>query len=233
MGADLILAGCPAPKIVAGDDVDPETVADLTKDVLRRRIKAMSDDAVILAVENEGYGFDYYEYDYEDGDDPGETAALIRADLVADGHLDCLVGTRRDVTILNMGGVAHLLTGGLSYGDDPTDAFKWVSIYAETGITRKSIRLGGAALSPLIVRSRGITVELGAPRAGARDAYEGGQVIDSVWREPGEAAALAAALDAVERLVLAHAVAGVDVERPAYQEGVEVVLDGICNQVAE
>lgn len=37
------------------------------------------------------------------------------------------------------------------------------------------------------------------------------------------------ALDAVESLILAHACAGVDVESPAYVEGIETALDAISN----
>ncbi|MHB1762658.1 MAG: hypothetical protein ACYCS4_07965 [Acidimicrobiales bacterium] len=228
MGADLIIATCPAPKIVAGDDVDVETVGALAKAVLRQRIEAMSDDAVILAVDNAGYAFDY-----EDGDDPSETAALIRFDLVTDEHLDLLdTDVGREVSILNLGGATYLITGGMSWGDDPTDAFKWICIYAETGITSGPIRLGTAGISPLVARCAGITVELGAPRSGKPGGYEGGRVVDSIWREPGESARLAAALDTVERLVLAHAIVGVDVESTAYLEGMETVLDGITREEA-
>ena len=37
------------------------------------------------------------------------------------------------------------------------------------------------------------------------------------------------ALDAIESLILAHACAGVDVESPAYIEGLETALDAIDN----
>ena len=39
-----------------------------------------------------------------------------------------------------------------------------------------------------------------------------------------------AAADAIEALVLAHAVAGVDVQSKAYLEGLETALDSIANQ---
>lgn len=37
-------------------------------------------------------------------------------------------------------------------------------------------------------------------------------------------------MDALESLILAHAIAGVDVETPAYQEGIETVIDACVNQ---
>ena len=36
-------------------------------------------------------------------------------------------------------------------------------------------------------------------------------------------------IDIVESMVLAHAIAGIDVESPAYIEGIETVVDGIGN----
>ncbi len=212
---------------------------DLAEAVIRDRIEAMSDDEAILAVERAGYEFDYEVglavdgSDSKSADDDSRLATAIRADLIDDEHLACVIGSDRDVDILNLDGRAYLITGGLSYGDDPTDAYKWICIYAETGVTVEPIRLGAAAAGPLVARCAGITVELGPSRAGTAGAYEGGRVLESAWREPGEPARLAAALDAVERIVLAHAVAGVDVESTAYLEGVGTVLDGIMREDAE
>lgn len=39
------------------------------------------------------------------------------------------------------------------------------------------------------------------------------------------------AMDAVESLVLAHACAGVDVEAPAYQKGLETSIEAIANNL--
>jgi hypothetical protein len=38
-----------------------------------------------------------------------------------------------------------------------------------------------------------------------------------------------AAIDGIEALILAHACAGVDVESPAYIEGIETTVDAIAN----
>ena len=40
-----------------------------------------------------------------------------------------------------------------------------------------------------------------------------------------------AAIDGLESLILAHACAGVDVESPAYVEGVETAVEAIANHV--
>jgi len=39
------------------------------------------------------------------------------------------------------------------------------------------------------------------------------------------------AIDAIESLILAHAVAGVDIKSPAYIEGIETVVDAIGNNI--
>jgi hypothetical protein len=40
-----------------------------------------------------------------------------------------------------------------------------------------------------------------------------------------------AAIDGLEAMILAHACAGVDVESPAYIEGIETVVEAIVNHV--
>lgn len=42
---------------------------------------------------------------------------------------------------------------------------------------------------------------------------------------------LSTAADALESLVLAHAMAGIDVTTPAYKEGIEVAVQSIANNV--
>lgn len=63
------------------------------------------------------------------------------------------------------------------------------------------------------------------PCFGIRLVLEGekGQ-ISSQLHEPDELPATAAALSAIEDIVLAHALAGVDVSTPGYLEGVETAV---------
>jgi hypothetical protein len=58
--------------------------------------------------------------------------------------------------------------------------------------------------------------------------------IISELREPETAAnrQYNAAIDGLEALILAHACAGVDVESPAYVEGIETAVNAIANHVA-
>jgi hypothetical protein len=88
------------------------------------------------------------------------------------------------------------------------------------------------------VRCTGLTVRLGPPRPETPEAFSGGAIVaadPSIWPEhelpAGEPDdAYSAALGALQSLVLAHAVAGVDVSSPAYEEGVETALDALANQ---
>ena len=225
MGADLFVALCPAPIIIAGDDVAPEARIGLAKDELRRRIDTLDNERLCVAVSEAGYG-----YEYEDGDTPSETAAFIRADLHKDETLACLLDDERDTTWVSVGGRSYVAAGGMSWGDEPSDAYKWICIFAELGITFEPIRLGEAATRPLRVETSGITIELGAPRSETPGAYGGGRIVASALRDADEQQP-DEALDAIEALVLAHAVAGVDVTTPAYQEGLETALDAVANHL--
>jgi hypothetical protein len=61
----------------------------------------------------------------------------------------------------------------------------------------------------------------------------GGGSIVSDLHEPETAAnrQYNAAIDGLESLILAHACAGVDVQSPAYVEGIETAVDAIANHM--
>lgn len=72
----------------------------------------------------------------------------------------------------------------------------------------------------------GIVVELSS--------HGGGAILQSPLKdghEDGDQEELLAALDGVESVILAHACAGVDVESPAYQAGIETALEAIGNHL--
>lgn len=53
----------------------------------------------------------------------------------------------------------------------------------------------------------------------------GGTISSSLEKYEGESA--------IESMILAHAIAGVDVESPAYIEGIETAIDAVINEFAE
>lgn len=56
-----------------------------------------------------------------------------------------------------------------------------------------------------------------------------GNTVTSDLHEKGEGQEMRGAIDAIESMVLAHAVAGVDVESPAYLEGIETAVEAVSN----
>jgi hypothetical protein len=60
---------------------------------------------------------------------PGEERTELVQELreALHGALDQLLGYRRDVTELQFGERRYWLTGGMSWGDTPTDAYEWVA----------------------------------------------------------------------------------------------------------
>jgi len=54
--------------------------------------------------------------------------------------------------------------------------------------------------------------------------------ITSDLHEPGESSSRKAEWDAVESMVLGHAVAGIDITTPAYTEGLERTIQGIMDR---
>jgi hypothetical protein len=54
---------------------------------------------------------------------------------------------------------------------------------------------------------------------------------DSTESDRGERLAFNDGMDAIESLVLAHAVAGIDIAQPAYLEGIETAVEAYANQI--
>lgn len=59
---------------------------------------------------------------------------------------------------------------------------------------------------------------------------QGGGVIESSLHGDDDSSEATAALDGLESMILAHAVAGIDVSLPAYLEGIETAVDAIWNR---
>lgn len=70
----------------------------------------------------------------------------------------------------------------------------------------------------------GVTIHL--------DEDSGCGTIASTLKDPNDTqhTQLSAAIDGLESLILGHACAGVDVESPAYIEGIETAVDAISNR---
>jgi hypothetical protein len=75
----------------------------------------------------------------------------------------------------------------------------------------------------------GITLTL-VRENGAKKPGSGSIVSDLHTAETAANRQYNAAIDGLESLILAHACAGVDVESPAYVEGIETAVDAIANR---
>jgi hypothetical protein len=108
--------------------------------------------------------------------------------------------------------------------------------------TEAALKAAGLALTPPADSDRtvgrtiklpcyGITLTLA--RENGAEAPGSGSIVSDL-REPKNAAnrQYNAAVDGLESLILAHACAGVNVESPAYIEGIETAVDAVANRAA-
>ena len=79
----------------------------------------------------------------------------------------------------------------------------------------------------------GIVIELGPEDTERPGSYLGGAIVESKLSEPPGDTEYDVAADIIERLMLAHAVAGLDVTLPAYLEGLDSVADYIINEYGD
>ena len=77
----------------------------------------------------------------------------------------------------------------------------------------------------------GIVIELDPGVDEDAERFGGGTLTSTLHEDDSEGhPELGAALDAIESLILAHAVAGIDVSSPAYLEGIDTAVDAAMNE---
>lgn len=113
MGADMLLAIAASPRMTSGG-------SDASVDVLCTRVKGRA-----AAAASEGnLETELYPELFED-------SSGRAADLAADALTSWLRNgglESREVAHVRIGGREYIATGGLSWGDSPTDAFSYVSL---------------------------------------------------------------------------------------------------------
>jgi len=81
----------------------------------------------------------------------------------------------------------------------------------------------------------GIVVDLGESDKETKGAYLGGNINTELHEEAVEEdddpTEYNAAMDGIEALILAHACAGIDIESPAYIEGIESAVQACANNL--
>lgn len=138
MGADMILAACEVPW-------DYEKM----RPVVLKRIDKLNDDLVDQIVDC------YYDIEMElEEYSENISETLTEDDLFKLNNLvhlkkrkivarriteaaDMLFGTTysRDVTEMFLGGAYYIFSGGMSWGDQPTESYELISLVSESGVT--------------------------------------------------------------------------------------------------
>ena len=116
MGADMLLAIAASPQTASG-------VSDASVDAMCARGR----EAAAAAFAEGDLEAEFYPELLEEG--IGEAADLAAAAItswIEGGGLHS-----REVAYVRIGGRAYIATGGLSWGDSPTDAFSYVSLLGD------------------------------------------------------------------------------------------------------
>lgn len=106
MGADIILADVRVRHKITHSDKDKPFWDKLRKAYLDKAKKFTQKDFDALEAE-EGYSFD-----------------RDKVNELIDTMIDCLADNSRETTWIREGGVTIYITGGMSWGDDPTEDFR-------------------------------------------------------------------------------------------------------------
>jgi len=115
MGADLFIEMVPMRK---------------TQDEAIAKLKAM-DAEVLLGILSDYHGREFSED--TDEQEYAEAVAFVTAKI--DEVYGYYKHGSRETTVHKIDGTDWLITGGMSYGDNPTDAFESVSVIASLGLT--------------------------------------------------------------------------------------------------
>ncbi len=126
MSADFLFAACRWPRVIRdGDTVIPQRLRPEELVSLWSRVNGLGHEVLRGIAQCCG----------EDGSEASARTLLIRAldEVIADPE-------RRDIDLAEFCGHVWVVTGGLSWGDFPTDAYPLVSALAMAGITEDLIR---------------------------------------------------------------------------------------------
>lgn len=120
MGADMMLAMARSPH--PADGINPLSTETLVQVTTKRldRIDWQEMAASLLCEEA-----------------PGAPTAELRK--LADEAAAALLQPRRDVTEITIENHAYLVSGGMSYGDAPTDAFDLIDLVDQLGVWEEAI----------------------------------------------------------------------------------------------
>jgi len=124
MGADFVFSVCEWPydaegKGITGSAELVEKVKERFTTEFNKRSEALEDWGIYIEPEDT------------------EHKALILGDFYKKIESQFGGGWVRDVSDLNLAGRDYIITGGMSWGDDPNDSYAFIDILNDWGITRE------------------------------------------------------------------------------------------------
>lgn len=134
MGADLILTATRWPKRSDTGEVAPAGEALVAE--MKRRWAAVTREPRETILEDVGVTYEGTPEELEEGwrQLTAEVFGLVEDVFGTDG-------SRRDVTDLVLDGTVWLVSGGMSWGDDPSEAFRPLRAMAMAGITEEPVEV--------------------------------------------------------------------------------------------
>lgn len=160
MGADMLIALAPVPFRSAPDGSNvPVDLSQVIGFIRRQRIDRIPDDVMLDALVETYLDFVDNEAIVDDGDldeelDEEDERTLLCAtrEALHRFHTELYDEGRRDVAYAAFAGRPYYATGGMSWGDSPTDAFDLIGFTGRVGlwdaeISEEEIRDAEAQLS--------------------------------------------------------------------------------------
>lgn len=104
--------------------------ADFTLAICERSVPLTTAKERLMTLDNTKLGVLWHGYDSDTVDDDEDYVSLLLEDLEI-----CYDLERRDTTTVRLDGKEYVMTGGMSWGDEPTEAFWSVDRVDQLGVT--------------------------------------------------------------------------------------------------
>ena len=144
MGAELLLMQSRWPQYTDGEWLGE----DEARIVLVERARALSSEQALSLHDDWRSAFCEHEGEVEELDEAqyeARVTEIVRDRLVRAVETICGEGLDGEIQLSNFAGEAWLLTGGMSYGDYPTECYEDVGLVGDSGIAEAPVARAGKA----------------------------------------------------------------------------------------
>lgn len=139
MGADLMIVRSRWPQYADGKPLG----LDVARVVLRERCDALGGEALVELYNGTVSAYDDEETDTSDMG-PARLAEVTRQRLRAAVDAVTDEGSWRELSLMSFDEKEWILTGGMSWGDPPTEMFASVAILGDSGVCEAAVGLSGS-----------------------------------------------------------------------------------------